>query len=83
MDPTLKTFVETNTQPADGRLKLVDLIGRFRSTLSVRDTKLWPRWRFARELEAGGYVVRKDCNHVAFLVGRSFQITPQPAQAVA
>ena len=32
MDPTLKTFVETNTQPADGRLKLVDLIGRFRST---------------------------------------------------
>jgi hypothetical protein len=83
MDAALKAFIESNTQPADGRLKLVDLIGRFRSTLSARDTKLWPRWRIARELAVGGYVVRKDGSHVAFLVGRSFQAPPQPAEAVA
>ena len=29
MDPTLKTFVETNTQPAEGRLKMVDLSAVF------------------------------------------------------
>jgi len=74
MDPTLKAFLETNTHPADGRIKLVDLVGRFRSTLNARDTKLWPRWRFAKELAAGGYTVRKDSNRVALLLGRSFEI---------
>ena len=54
MDPTLKAFLETTTQPAEARIKMVDLIGRFRSTLSERDTKIWPRWRFAKELAVGG-----------------------------
>ncbi len=80
MDKTLQAFLESNTRPAQGRLKLVDLIGRFRSTLSVRDTKLWPRWRIARELAAGGYAVRKDANRVSYLMGRSFQ---QPQQGAA
>lgn len=79
MDPTLKAFLETNTRPAEGRVKMVDLVGRFRSTLADRDMKLWPRWRIARELAAGGYVVRKDANRVSFLMGRSFQIPSQPA----
>lgn len=77
MDATLKTFIESNTRPADGRIKMVDLVGRFRSTLSHRDTKIWPRWRFAKELTAGGYIVRKDANRVSYLVGRSFRIAPQ------
>ena len=66
MDPTLKTFMESQ-HPA-GRWPDQDGRSRrpFRSTLNVRDTKLWPRWRFARELAAGGYVVRKDCNRVAY-----------------
>ena len=83
MDATLHAFLETNTRPADGRLKMVDLIGHFRSTLSARDTKLWPRWRFARELAAGGYVVRKDANRVSYLMGRSFQVPSEATQAVA
>jgi hypothetical protein len=83
VDATLRAFIESNTRPADGRIKMVDLVGRFRSTLSHRDTKIWPRRRFAKELAAGGYVVRKDANRVSYLVGRSFQIAPQPAQAVA
>ena len=77
MDPTLKAFLESNTQPADARIKMVDLVGRFRSTLNDRDTKIWPRWRFAKELAAGGYVVRKDANRVSFLMGRSFQMPSQ------
>jgi hypothetical protein len=83
MDATLHAFLESNTQPAEGRIKMVDLVGRFRSTLGARDTKLWPRWRIARELAAGGYVLRKDANCVSYLVGRSFQIPPQAAQVVA
>jgi hypothetical protein len=77
MDPTLKAFLESNTQPADARIKMVDLVGRFRSMLGDRDTKIWPRWRFAKELAAGGYVVRKDANRVTYLVGRSFQVPSQ------
>jgi hypothetical protein len=79
VDATLRAFIESNTQPAEGRIKMVDLVGRFRSGLNARDTKLWPRWRIARELAAGGYVVRKDANRVAYLVGWSFQQPPQPA----
>ena len=74
MDPTLQAFVEANTHKrADARLKLVDLVGRFRSTLGGRDVKLWPRWRFHKELEAGGYVLGKDSDRVVYVAGLSFQ----------
>jgi hypothetical protein len=74
MDPTLQAFVEANTHKrADARLKLVDLVGRFRSTLSGRDVKLWPRWRFHKELEAGGYILGKDSDRVVYVAGLSFQ----------
>lgn len=83
MDPTLKAFLETNTRPADGRVKLADFIGRFRSGLSAREMTLWPRWRIARELAAGGYEVRKNGSRMAFLVGRAFQQPPQRAENAA
>jgi hypothetical protein len=74
MDPSLKAFLEENTHKRpDARLKLVDLVARFRSTLSGRDAKLWPRWRFAKELEAGGYTLGKDSDRVVYIVGLSFQ----------
>jgi hypothetical protein len=83
VDATLRAFIESNTRPADDRIKMVDLVGRFRSTLSHRDTKIWPRWRFAKELAAGGYVVRKDANRVSYLMGRSFPVPSEATQAVA
>ncbi len=74
MDPILKAFVEANTHKRpDARLKLCDLIGRFRLTLSGRDARLWPRWRITRELEAGGYILGKDSDRVVYVVGLSFQ----------
>jgi len=76
MDPTFQAFLESHTRPAEARLKMVDLIGRFRSTLSDRDMKLWPRWRFAKELAAGGYIVCQDANRVSYLMGRRFQTAP-------
>ena len=78
MDPTLKAFVEANTfRRPDARIKLCDLAGRFRSTLSGRDVKLWPRWRFPKELKAGGYLLGKDSNRVVFVLGLSFQAPRQ------
>ena len=70
MDPTLKTFVEQHThQRPDARLKLTDLIGKFRSTLEGREARLWPRWRFIKELEAGGYMLAKDSDRVSSFWG--------------
>jgi hypothetical protein len=77
MDPTFKAFLESHTRPAEARIKMVDVVGLFRSTLNARDMKLWPRWRFAKELAVGGYIVRKDANRVSYLMGRRFQTAPQ------
>jgi DNA-directed RNA polymerase specialized sigma24 family protein len=74
MDPTFESFVKQHThQRPDARMKLTDLIGKFRSTLEGRDARLWPRWSFLKELEAGGYVLAKDSDRVSFVLGLSFQ----------
>jgi len=78
MDNMLRTFIEKHThQRPEARLKLTDLMGKFRSTLDDRELRLWPRWRFTRELKAGGYVLGKDSDRVVFIVGLSFQAPRQ------
>ena len=78
MDNMLRTFIEKHThQRPEARLKLTDLMGEFRSTLDDRELRLWPRWRFMRELKAGGYVLGKDSDRVVFIVGLSFQAPRQ------
>jgi len=78
MDIVLKAFIERSThQRPEARLKLTDLMGKFRSTLDGRELRLWPRWRFVKELKEGGYTLGKDSDRVVFVVGLSFQAPRQ------
>ena len=78
MDNVLRTFIERHThRRPEVRLKLTDLMGKFRSTLDGRELRLWPRWRFIKELKEGGYTLGKDSDRVAFIVGLSFQAPRQ------
>ena len=74
MDQVLTSFLEQNThRRPDARLKLSDLMGKFRSTLDGREMRLSPRWRFIKELDAGGYTLGKDGDRVVYVAGLSFQ----------
>jgi len=78
MDTVFRTFIERSThQRPEARLKLTDLMGKFRSTLDGRELRLWPRWRFIKELKEGGYTLGKDSDRVVFIVGLSFQAPRQ------
>ena len=78
MDTVLQAFIERSTyRRPEARLKLTDLMGKFRSTLDGRELRLWPRWRFVKELKEGGYTLGKDSDRVVFVVGLSFQAPRQ------